>query len=161
MMNKLVIAALLAGSVAGAAYAQTPPSTTTSPSPAVTPAPTTTTTTTNGLASPVQSEVMSAIPGSATTVTNFYKQNIYDRSDSKIGEISDVLVGKDGKIEGFIISVGGFLGLGEKNVAVPFDVVQSSERNGSWWLTMNATKAQLEKAPGFKYDRTKTTWVPA
>jgi hypothetical protein len=46
-------------------------------------------------------------------------------------------------------------------VAVPFSAVQASQRNGSWWLTMNATADQLKSAPGFKYDRAKGTWVPA
>jgi sporulation protein YlmC with PRC-barrel domain len=162
MMNKLAAAAILAGAVAGTAYAQEPPSTvTTTPNATITTTPNTSTSTTTGLAAPILSEVLSTIPSSATTVTNFYKQNVYDRSDSKVGEISDVLVSKEGKIDGFIMSVGGFLGIGEKSVAVPFDAIQSTQRNGSWWLTMNATKNQLEQAPGFKYDRAKATWVPA
>jgi len=68
-----------------------------------------------------------------------------------------VLVGKDGKIDGFIMLVGGFLGIDEKNVAVPFDAVTASQKKGSWRLTINATKDQLEKAPAFKYDRAKAT----
>jgi sporulation protein YlmC with PRC-barrel domain len=116
--------------------------------------------TTTGVATgPVQ--VLSTIPQNATTIASYYKKNVYDRSDSKIGEISDVLVSNDGKIDGFIVSVGGFLGLGEKNVAVPFDAVKATQRNGSWWLTMDSTKDQLEKAPGYKYDNGKATWVPA
>jgi hypothetical protein len=49
-------------------------------------------------------------------VTNYYKQNLYDLSDSKIGEIVDVLVASDGKIAAFIVSVGGFLGMDSKDV---------------------------------------------
>jgi len=158
-MKQLAAAAILAGAVAGTAYAQEPSSTTTTPPRTITTTPDTSTTT--GLAAPIQSEVLSTIPSSATTVTNFYKQNVYDRSDAKVGEITDVLVSKEGRIDGFIMSVGGFLGIGEKNVAVPFNAVQGTQRNGSWWLSMDATKAQLEKAPGFKYDRAKATWIPA
>jgi hypothetical protein len=65
-------------------------------------------------------EALAAIPASSTTVTNYYKQNVHDPSDSKIEEIKDVLVGRDGKVTAFIVSVGGFLGVGEKDVAVPF-----------------------------------------
>jgi hypothetical protein len=90
-----------------------------------------------------------------------YKQNVYDPSYAKIGEISDVLVSKDGKIEALIVSVGGFLGLGEKDVAVPFSAIHGAEKNGSWYLTMNSTKDALKAAPGYKYDRAKATWVPA
>ncbi len=123
----------------------------------LTPAPRTTT----GVATPAQAQVLSTIPNTTTTITSYYKKNVYDRSDAKIGEITDVLVDKDGKIDGFMMAVGGFLGLGEKNVAVPFDAVKISEKNGGWWLTMDSTKDQLEKAPGFKYDSNKVTWVPA
>jgi hypothetical protein len=72
-----------------------------------------------------------------------------------------VLVNNEGRIDGFIVSVGGFLGIGEKNVAVPFNAVKATQRNGSGWLTMDSTKDQLEKAPGYKYDNGKATWVPA
>jgi len=116
--------------------------------------------TTTGVATPGQAKVLSTIPNT-TTLTSYYKKNVYDRSDSKIGEIADVLVDKDGKIDGFVMAIGGFLGIGEKNVAVPFDAVKVSQRDGSWWLTMDSTKDQFEKAPGFKYDSNKLTWVPA
>jgi sporulation protein YlmC with PRC-barrel domain len=105
-------------------------------------------------------EALTTIPAS-TTVTNYYKQNVYDPSDSKIGEIRDVLVGRDGKVTAFIISVGGFLGAGEKDVAVPFNAVSGTEKNGSWYLTMNATKDALKAAHGYTYDKAKATWIPA
>jgi hypothetical protein len=72
-----------------------------------------------------------------------------------------VLVGKDGKVEAFVISVGGFLGVGEKDVAVPFNAIRAAEKNGKWYLTMSATKDSLKAAHGYKYDKAKATWVPA
>ena len=92
---------------------------------------------------------------------NYYKQNVYDPTDVKIGEINDVIIGNDGNISAFIIGVGGFLGIGAKDVAVPFNSVVASQRDAKWWLTMNATKDDLKNAPGYKYDKAKTTWVPA
>jgi sporulation protein YlmC with PRC-barrel domain len=106
-------------------------------------------------------EALTAIPTSTTTVTNCYKQNVYDPSDSKIGEIRDVLVGRDGKVTAFIVSVGGFLGAGEKDVAVPFNAVSATDRNGKWYLTMNTTKDAMKQAHGYTYDKAKATWVPA
>jgi hypothetical protein len=116
--------------------------------------------TTMGAATPVQSQaqVLTTLPASATTVTNYYKQNVYDPANA---EIKDLLVGKDGKVDAFIVSVGGFLGMGEKDVAVPFSAIQATEKNGSWHLTMNATKDALKEAHGYKYDKAKATWVPA
>jgi hypothetical protein len=60
---------------------------------------------------------LTTLPPNAMTVTICYKQNVYDPS-AKIGEMTDVLVEKDG--EAFMVSVGGFLGVGERDVAVPF-----------------------------------------
>ena len=139
MVNKFATAAALVASLVGAADAQQ---------------------TTTGTVT-VQGQVLNTLPADSTTVTNYYKQNVYDPSDAKIGEITDVLVGKDGKVDAFIISVGGFLGVGEKDVAVPFSAVHGTEKNGSWYLTMNSTKDALKAAHGYKYDRAKATWVPA
>ena len=73
----------------------------------------------------------------------------------------DVLVDKSGRVSSLIIGVGGFLGAGEKDVAVPFDAVQiTNKNNNKWYLVMNTTKDELKTAPGFKYDRDSTTWVP-
>lgn len=103
----------------------------------------------------------SAIPANSFTVTDWYKQSVYDPKDSKIGEIMDVLVDKSGKITSLIIGVGGFLGAGEKDVSVPFDAVHvTNKNNNKWYLVMNATKDELKSAPGFQYDKASTTWIP-
>ena len=60
-----------------------------------------------------------------------------------------------------IIAVGGFLGVGEKEVSVPFDSVRvTNKNNNKWYLVMNATKDQLKNASGFTYDKELTTWMP-
>jgi sporulation protein YlmC with PRC-barrel domain len=141
MWNKLAIATALAAVIAGTAYGQQ--------------------STTTGAATPVQAQVLSSLPANSVTVTNYYKQNVYDPSDAKIGEISDVMVSKDGQVDAFIISVGGFLGIGKKDVAVPFSAVRAMEKNGTWYLTMSATKDALKQARGYTYDKAKATWVPA
>jgi sporulation protein YlmC with PRC-barrel domain len=116
---------------------------------------------TTGVAPSEQATALTSLPPDASTVTNWYRQNVYNPSEEKIGEISDVLVEKDGRIGAFIVSVGGFLGMGEKHVAVPFHAVRATQRDGKWWLTMNATKDALKTAAGYKYDRAKATWEPA
>jgi sporulation protein YlmC with PRC-barrel domain len=105
-------------------------------------------------------KIFSALPA-GTTVTNFYKQNVYDPSDNKIGDINDVLIDKAGNVSALIIGVGGFLGMGEKDVAIPFSDVHASEKNNKWYLVLNTTKDALKTAPGFTYDKTRTTWIPA
>jgi sporulation protein YlmC with PRC-barrel domain len=105
-------------------------------------------------------KVQSEIPANSMTVTDWYKQDVYDPSDTKIGEVMDVLVDKSGTISTLIVGVGGFLGAGEKDVAVPFHDVSATTKNNKIRLVMNATKDSLKSAPGFKYDSNTTTWVP-
>lgn len=103
MLSRLLVATAVAIGVGTSAYAQQ---------------------TTTGVGSPAAAQTLPSVPTNATTVTNWYKQNVYDPSDNKIGEIADVLIDKGGKIEVFMVSVGGFLGVGEKDVAVPFSAIQ-------------------------------------
>jgi len=106
-------------------------------------------------------QILTSIPANSVTVTHWYKQNVYDPSDNKVGEIMDVLLDKEGKATALIIGVGGFLGMGEKDVAVPFNAVQlTSKDNNKFYLVMNATKDALKSAKGFKYDRNAMTWMP-
>lgn len=105
-------------------------------------------------------EVMTSVPSQSVTVTDWYKQSVYDTQNNKIGDIKDVLVDSDGKVNALIISVGGFLGAGEKDVAVKFDAVKKTEKDNKIRLTMNANKDEMKSAPGLKYDRQSTTWVP-
>jgi len=50
--------------------------------------------------------------------------NVYNNNGEKIGDISELIVDSSGKIQAAIIGVGGFLGIGERDVAVPFDQVK-------------------------------------
>lgn len=145
MLNKLAIAAAIAATVTGAAFAQEATTSGTLPTAQVTVAP----------------QALSTLPENVTTVTNYYKQYVYDPSDAKIGEVSDVLLNKEGKVSAFIIAVGGFLGVGEKDVAIPFEAVSATQKDGKWYLTMNTSKDALKNARGYKFDRVKSTWVPA
>ena len=106
-------------------------------------------------------QLMSSVPSSSLTVTNWYKQTVYDPSNNKIGEIGDVLVGPNGEVNAVIIGVGGFLGAGEKDVAVNFNSIKKTMKDNKIYLTMDTTKDALKNAAGFKYDSNKTSWVPA
>ncbi len=104
--------------------------------------------------------VETTAPANAVTVTDWYKQDVYDPNNNKIGQVTDVLVEKSGKITSLVVGVGGFLGAGEKDVIVPFDAVHATMKDKKMYLVMNATKDSLKNAPGFKYDNNSTTWVP-
>ncbi len=106
-------------------------------------------------------QMMTTLPGELMTVSDVYKQNVYDPQDDKIGDVNDVLLDKSGRITAVIVGVGGFLGVGEKDVAVPFTAIALKEKDGKRYLVMNATKEALQTAPGYTYDSERSVWVPA
>jgi sporulation protein YlmC with PRC-barrel domain len=80
-------------------------------------------------------------------------QNVYTPDKTKIGSISDLILSKDGRsVEGFVIGVGGFLGIGERNVALKMDRLQITPdtESGGMRLVMDAKKEELANAPPFK-----------
>jgi len=50
--------------------------------------------------------------------------NVYNQQDEHVGDISEVLVNKEGQVEAVVIGVGGFLGIGQRDVAVPFNALE-------------------------------------
>jgi sporulation protein YlmC with PRC-barrel domain len=88
-------------------------------------------------------------------VKDLIGQTVYAPDKTKIGSISDLLLSKDGKtVEGFVIGVGGFLGIGEKSVAMKIDRLKmTAGPNGSFELAMDAKKEELTNTPTFKSKR--------
>ncbi|ANN58741.1 photosystem reaction center subunit H [Mesorhizobium loti NZP2037] len=81
---------------------------------------------------------------------------VYGANDANVGEIGDVVLTKDGKVDAVIVDVGGFLGMGEKEVAVGMNKLSfMADKNGKKYLYTNFTKAQLKAQPA--YD--KSTWA--
>ncbi|MCC7252525.1 PRC-barrel domain-containing protein [Hyphomicrobium sp.] len=83
---------------------------------------------------------------------------VYNQANERIGDINDLILGPDGKISNAVIGVGGFLGLGEKLVAVAFDDLQlNRDADGTMRVTINSSKEALDSAPDFKYYDPKAT----
>jgi sporulation protein YlmC with PRC-barrel domain len=80
--------------------------------------------------------------------------NVYNQKDESVGEITDIAI-KGNQVDALILSVGGFLGMGEHYVAVsPGSVnVKRDAKNDKWVATMNTTKEALKAAPEFKYPK--------
>ena len=106
-------------------------------------------------------QAITSLPSGALPISDYYNQSVYDNQDNKVGDVNDLLVDKDGKIGAAIVGVGGFLGAGEKNVAVPFSALKLTEKNGKRYLVMDTTKEALNSAPGYTFDRSTKQWVPA
>ena len=109
--------------------------------------------------------------------SKFKGSDVLGRDDQKVGSVSDILFDKSGKIDGLIVGVGGFLGMGEKNVAIDMSAFQmvpakSSATTGTSStgtpspaaaedpthvnLKVTWTKDQLKAAPDFQYYRPAT-----
>lgn len=81
---------------------------------------------------------------------------IYSAGGEKMGDVKDVLFDRTGKIRTVVIGVGGFLGLGEKRVAVPFEVVTYVDENNQRRIVVPLSKEDLQNAPAYKVSE-KTT----
>jgi sporulation protein YlmC with PRC-barrel domain len=112
-------------------------------------------------ATPDSAQFGTTVPADAVSISTYYNEDVYDTQDNKIGDVNDILLDKDGRVSTVIIGVGGFLGVGEKDVAVRFDALKVAEKAGDRYLVINATKEALEKAPGYIHDKEKGMWVPA
>jgi hypothetical protein len=83
--------------------------------------------------------------------SDFIGRSVYAPDKTKIGTISNLILTSDGtKIEGFVIGVGGFLGLGEKNVALKIERLKMSDADGRTQLAMDVKREELANAPTFK-----------
>ncbi|MDR6430917.1 PRC-barrel domain-containing protein [Brucella pseudogrignonensis] len=86
-------------------------------------------------------------------VSSFIGQTVYesDAADAaSVGNLNDLIVSPDGEVQAAVIGVGGFLGVGQKDVAVSPDQLQLATRSdGKKWLVIKATKDQLTEAPAF------------
>jgi hypothetical protein len=73
-------------------------------------------------------------------------------ADESIGSVSDIIVGDDNMIKGVVVGVGGFLGLGEKQVALPMEkiTIQRTEEAGEVELSTSNTREELEAFEEFK-----------
>ncbi len=94
--------------------------------------------------------------------SKFEGTDVVGADDKKIGDVKDILFTKDGKIEAFVIGVGGFLGMGAKDVALApnaFQVVPGDKsKNEADKLKLPMTQDQLKQAATFEpYSPPRTT----
>jgi sporulation protein YlmC with PRC-barrel domain len=80
---------------------------------------------------------------------DYVNKDIYNRAGEQLGTIKDVLVGPDGKMAAAIINVGRFLGIGDKEIAVPFSAIQQQRSDSGQRIVVDITKDNLQAAPAF------------
>jgi sporulation protein YlmC with PRC-barrel domain len=165
MRSNLLIGGLLASVMIVPALAQSNPPAAAPKAPA--PAATTTTTTPATHAAMWRSSKLIGL-------------NVYNDQNEKLGDISEILLDPSGKVDGVVIGVGGFLGMGEHNIKVEMSKLKfvdepvrtssttsttsttgsgtaTTKSNDKKWypdhaVLSGATKDQLKSMPQFKYD---------
>jgi len=135
MFNRLLATTAMLALLGGAAYAQE----TTAPAPAA-PAP---------MNDAAQAPVQKADGFLASKLIGETVYNGTGDDAQNIGSVNDVVIDSQGKVQAVVVGVGGFLGLGQKNVALDFGEVSWAEKNGDRWIVVNATKEQLEALAEF------------
>jgi hypothetical protein len=171
MLKKLMLSTALTGLMIGTAVAQgsppapsapTPPAAQSSPAPKAPEA-----TKAPEMTTPAPSSASAPSPAGASSAkfvnsqksdqflaSKFKGTDVVGNDNEKIGDVSDILFDKDGKIEAYVVGVGGFLGIGAKDVALApsaFQIVAGDKsKNESDKLKLSMTKDELKQASNFE-----------
>jgi sporulation protein YlmC with PRC-barrel domain len=109
----------------------------------------------NGLTVDTDASMMNEamVDYSTMTENDLVGKRVYGLNNEDIGEISSVSLSADNKIEAAVVDVGGFLGMGEKPVALTSDMLRmvADPDGGDVMFRVNATQEQLEALPTHNY----------
>ncbi len=181
MLKKFMLPTAISGLMVGAAIAQSTPPATSSPTtpgvatpanPNVTIPGPNTSTVVNGSQTTAQTgtnldktsadspKLINAQQPNQWLASKFNGTDVIGTDDKKIGDVSDILFDREGKIDAYVISVGGFLGVGSKEVALApssFTIVKS-ENGGYDKLKLSMTTDELKAAANFeRYSAPRST----
>jgi len=83
-------------------------------------------------------------------------KNLYNKQNETVGEIEDLVIENGKTVTGVVVSVGGFLGMGERYVLVDPSTIFLHRTGGSLKAMVDADKDTVKNAPEFKYDKKNT-----
>ncbi len=82
--------------------------------------------------------------------------NVYNNQNESIGEIQDLVIENGKTVTGVVVSVGGFLGMGEHYVLIDPSTLVLSQKDGTMKALINTSKDNLKNAPAFTYSKNKS-----
>lgn len=157
MLKRVMVGAVALTAISGFAYAQstaTPPARTAPPAAAT------------GTTSPAGTTMGMRTADSATLAVKYVTVkpsdvmsskligiNVYNNQNETLGEIEDLVIEDGHKITGVVISVGGFLGMGESYVAVDPSTIVLNQKDNTWRAFVDTSKDNLKSAPKFSYSK--------
>jgi sporulation protein YlmC with PRC-barrel domain len=115
----------------------------------------------SGAAQTTAAAFLAAQPAGQSLASRFIGQPVTNSAGESIGNVNDLLFDNSGRIVHVVIGVGGFLGIGEKSVALPFAALSvSTDADGKRVVKAALSKDQLKAAPAFKATE-KTVYMRA
>lgn len=101
----------------------------------------------NNAATPARGDKMTTGEISASELLD---ESVVNAANKSVGDANDVILDADGKVASIIVGVGGFLGMGEKDVALSFDKLTFARENDNGLVvSTDATKESLQAAPAY------------
>ena len=98
----------------------------------------------------IDKSTLTELPATDVRAEDMIGTTVYGAGDVNVGEIGDVALTADGKVDAYIIDVGGFLGVGEKEVAIGSDnLAFMTDKDGNKYLYTSFTKEQLDAAAAY------------
>jgi hypothetical protein len=143
MFTKFMITTATAALLAGSAFAQAPSQSPSQSSPS---------TSASSSSAQASGKFVTEQKPDQMLASKFKGTDVIGTANEKIGDVSDILFDKDGKILAYIVGVGGFLGIGQKDVALmptAFQVMPPTDKD-NMKLQLAMTKDELKAAPDFK-----------
>ena len=153
MLKKLMVTTAIGGLMIGSAFAAEDIKSPATPAPSSSMS-TTAPSTASAAPSATPAKFVNSQRQDQYLASKFKGTDVIGTDDKKIGDVSDILFDKDGKIEAYVVGVGGFLGIGSKDVALApsaFQLVAGDKsKNESDKLRLSMTKDQLKEAANFE-----------
>ncbi len=93
---------------------------------------------------------MDSAPANGMHASNLIGADVSISADEDVGSVSDLIIDENGQVVAIVVGVGGFLGMGEKDVAIGWDDVKRSGASDEQELRIDVTREGLQAAPEFK-----------
>ena len=161
-MRRIIYGGLLASTMLVPAFAQTSPPAPSTPSPSAQPS--------TPPAASSSSTVVPKVQGEMWRASKLIGLNVYNDQNEKLGDISEILLDKSGKVDGVVIGVGGFLGMGKHDILVKMDKlkfvdepVKTTTSTSSTTTTGSGAGGSMSRpapSPSASTTSTKSKWYP-
>lgn len=93
---------------------------------------------------------MNSAPMNGLQLSDLMEAEVTTTGDEDVGSVDDLIINEDGQVVAIVVGVGGFLGMGQKDVAIGWDDVTRSGASDELELRIDATREELRSAPEFE-----------